>query len=227
MNANPQDSGGERFRPATIGAPVSDPASLADMFASLRQVGDRRSARGCAFTLIELLVVIAIIAILAALLLPALSRAKTSAKSAACKSNLRQIGIGLRLYVDEFEKYPLEITFKNPDAPGDGVLRTWESAHLPYYGGNKRVFNDPAGRSEPFGGFGDLDNWWQGAGADGIGHNEFNWCYGYNLSGTGLENGTLQPTLGLGILGSFNRLNRECKSQVTCWLLEMRSTSGA
>ena len=66
----------------------------------------RKARRANAFTVIELLVVIAIIAILAALLLPALSRAKQSAYSAKCKSNLRQIGLGLIMYVGEFSAYP-------------------------------------------------------------------------------------------------------------------------
>jgi len=104
----------------------------------------RRRSRG-GFTLIELLVVIAIIAILAAILFPVFARAREQARKSVCLSNMKQIGLSLGMYVQDYDQ-----TFP------PGGLKVWEvtkttdrnllAAQLQPYTKNDQLFRCPSDR---------------------------------------------------------------------------------
>ena len=90
--------------------------------------------KGAAFTLIELLVVIAIIAILAAILFPVFARARENARRSSCQSNLKQIGLGMLQYTQDYdEKYPSAwLSFGGTDGNGKPELPRWVDVVQPY-----------------------------------------------------------------------------------------------
>jgi prepilin-type N-terminal cleavage/methylation domain-containing protein/prepilin-type processing-associated H-X9-DG protein len=92
------------------------------------------------FTLIELLVVIAIIAILASILFPVFARAREKARQASCQSNLKQLGLAMAMYVQDYdETYPeLEVAF-------GWAGMTWRMQIMPYVR-NRQVFQCPSYR---------------------------------------------------------------------------------
>ncbi len=105
-----------------------------------------RQRRARAFTLIELLVVVAIIALLISILLPSLSKARESAKSVKCLSNLRQIGIAMQNYAEE----------TNGWFPFEKRNMTTTPLHAFYYGGHPGRpgwwgYDNPAYRDTPAG----------------------------------------------------------------------------
>src|SRR5215470_3155201 len=108
---------------------------------------EKRSAENVpAFTLIERLVVISVIAILAALLLPGLSRARDTALRVRCGSNLHQISLSLRLYLDDFQKFPRYLALEDYPAGFESDFRAlyWDAKLLPYASRNQGVFYCPA-----------------------------------------------------------------------------------
>jgi prepilin-type N-terminal cleavage/methylation domain-containing protein/prepilin-type processing-associated H-X9-DG protein len=94
------------------------------------------------FTLIELLVVIAIIALLAAILFPVFARARENARKSSCANNLKQLGVAMAQYTQDFDEYFMPAQPTNPASPGNGL--TFVSL-LGTYTKNAQVFICPSG----------------------------------------------------------------------------------
>ena len=91
-----------------------------------KSTSNRNKALRNAFTLIELLVVIAIIALLAAILFPVFGRARENARRSSCQSNLKQIGVGIMQYVQDYDSTMPQLHYY------DGSNR-WTDTLQPYF----------------------------------------------------------------------------------------------
>ena len=102
-----------------------------------------------AFTLIELLVVIAIIAILAAILFPVFARARENARRSSCQSNLKQIGIGMAQYVQDYdERFPGLWVDLNGSSSFNNGDAAWVQMVQPYMK-SVQVFQCPSETNAP------------------------------------------------------------------------------
>ena len=133
---------------------------------SFKALASRRAHPHAAFTLIELLVVIAIIAILAAILFPVFAKARAQARKTVGISNLKQIGTGTMMYVQDYdEKFPYydwglmscnesgNDSAKSPHYSGDDAnfaaysASAWCNSLQPYVK-NSGVFQDPSDKHQ-------------------------------------------------------------------------------
>lgn len=104
---------------------------------------NRTLRRRSGFTLIELLVVIAIIAILAAILFPVFAQAREKARTISSNSNVRQLGLAIRMYVQDFdERFPFGGWIPNFGAGNNGSWE-WQNTCAPYIK-NKGIYYCPS-----------------------------------------------------------------------------------
>lgn len=107
--------------------------------------------RRSAFTLIELLVVIAIIAILAAILFPVFAKVREKARQATCASNIKQLGLGILAYTQDYDEHFPKATYSITTSSGPSAVQ-WYSAVDPYVGAGfppdvvKEIQNETTGR---------------------------------------------------------------------------------
>jgi prepilin-type N-terminal cleavage/methylation domain-containing protein/prepilin-type processing-associated H-X9-DG protein len=139
----------------------TQPKKRVDHGAEIRKPNAQIRVASKGFSLIELLVVIAIIALLSALLLPALSKARSQGRRAVCLSNLRQIGLGFAIYLGDHEdRFPDRRDLKSslPDGykpwnswPPSDPRAGWAAVTLRESIGSHEIWSCPAVRASAVG----------------------------------------------------------------------------
>ena len=169
-----------------------------------------------AFTLIELLVVVSIVAILAALLFPIFGRARENARRSSCQSNLRQIGLGLLQYLQDYdEKMPR--SFFGTSSGADKTTRDktkWMDVIFPYVR-SEQIFVCPSQSGASYRFSGNL-----AAGEESDDYGSYGQNGAYSASG---DAQTPPRSSGLYLIG----LSQIAAPAATIWAADINSRQGA
>ena len=152
------------------------------------------SRKSTGFTLIELLVVIAIIAILAAILFPVFARARENARRSSCSSNLKQIGLGMMQYLQDYDE-----TF--PVAISGSEDTNWANTIQPYVK-SYQILQCPSESNGPelsYGQWGLSDYW--------VNRYVCGWKYGPNYAEVGIKQAQLNASALVVLLGDGAKID--------------------
>ncbi len=166
-----------------------------------RRITENSAPKEGAFTLVELLVVIAVISLIAAIVFPAVSRVRESGRRTGCLSNLKQIGLGALMYIQDYdEKFPGgRITAK-----AGGLVGGWSWAgEIHPYVRTDKVFKCPSDSFVP------ADN------------TDAAISYAYNFVLMRSDNGSCYPGCGIGPLGIAASYVKLAAASKTVFLVEI------
>ena len=153
-----------RISERRLGMLLKNRLAICGIEAGCHHFGAQRREKGAprvrsGFTIIELLGIMIISVILAALLLPATARARGESQSVVCRSNLRQLGTALRMYLDDSDGvYPYSSSFPAPNPEG---ISHWFDAlalNIPNAKWGEGVFKCPVYRGVAFAGEAQLNS---------------------------------------------------------------------